>query len=70
MAKVLKRKLKFKSEYVLGRGHVWIYGLTDGLCSVGINKTPDGWNQITLNWPSELWNVNCPEYEIILRRVK
>ena len=72
MAKVLKRKSKFKNKYVLGRGRPWGYGLTDNICSVGVNtKTKDGYSgQIKLDWPHELWAMNTPEYEIILRRVK
>ena len=69
MAKVLKKKLKFKNEYVLGRGRPWGYGLTNTICSVGVNYGPEE-EQVTLDWPYELNRNSCPEYEIILRKVK
>jgi len=62
-------KIRFKKQYILGRGYPWFYGI-DKYFEVGINENAQGMKRKLLNIPNELWNKDLPEYELILRRVK
>ncbi len=60
--------MQFKDKYILGSGYPWVYG-TIPHTRMGLCIAPTGITPVKLDWPSELWNKNLPEYRIVLERV-
>jgi hypothetical protein len=63
-----KVETRFEDRYELATGYPWAIGLGPYI-QVQINRNQTGVNPRVLNWPTELWAANVPQYRLVLERV-
>lgn len=64
-----KEIVGFKDEYVLASGFPWTTD-TEPCFSIAMCKEIRGVNFVRIKFRDEFWRLDCPKYELILRKVK
>jgi len=60
---------KFKKRYVLGTGYPWAIG-TETYKNIALARETFGVDFVPINFPTELWSKDLPQYRLVLERVE